>query len=836
MNMNNSGINRFVAILTNNWLFNLLILSYVCFHVFFEHLITNYLVKPILSTFENNWLTIFFFTLGILFSIYDFVSTFRNKKFISDGRTYIATIIILLWIYYRFISPNWEYVNVGSISLLKYVDIILVGCLSIILSKACYKKRVLKVDNKLGLMNDNAIVDESQDKLGRNSIAVDLATKLINTKTKSGSLAIGIVAPWGYGKTSFLNLLGKQLSMKGAEIIKFNPWVYEKEKSLTMAFFSEISSVLKKYNPELATDIMDYAQLLSSIDTTATKVLSKLIENKQKKDINSTFPIIDKTIQNIGKQIIIYIDDLDRLDKNEISEILKLIRNSANFSNMIFVGAYDRNYLINALQQINSYQSPIYLEKIFQFEFTLPDFDTDVLKRQILELSEEFARDEDIEHFKKAILENHFLNIYTGFIDEHIKSIRDVKRFVNSFRVAYERLKGEVEIVDLMNVELLRFKFPNIYDLLVSKWNLFLMIKDGYYKDQLVLWTEAKNKQTNQFSHLEVAKTDLKKYIIDNLDVLAIRKHRVDDIMVLINALFPEHGSSHGSLKKINNVNAIKRYFYYSLLDSDLSELDFNQLWNLPYDKLKQQIDYIIVSKSRSLVIQISNRIPVGVEEYKKLVKVIFHIGYIYKGWVVDYYDVTKFLSMNLLFDSNDIHKLFVINTFRENWDNEYALRYLQSLYERITWNYILTKDEIINLNLDFFKMHLNAEHSIDKCLNYLSYTTYIEWVPAEGSGYYEKTARNKEADLLFIEYAKNNIESLIYNLVRNTREKNILYFIDNYTKTIWGSWEDFEKFIYDIEVKSPIVLEFIRFMEFCKKQNYDKSISFDFKEIPVSL
>ena len=252
MKMINLILKRFINVVTKNWLFNLLILSYVCFHVFFEHLITNYIVKPFLSTFESNWLTISFFTLGVIISIYDFIATNRNKKFISDGRTYIATIIILFWFYYRLSYQNWLYVNVGNLSFLKYVDIILVGCLSIILSKFCYKKRKFKVDEKLGLLSDNAIVNESQDKLGRKSIAADLATKIINTKAKSGSLAIGIVAPWGYGKTSFLNLLGIQLSNKGGEIIRFNPWVYEKEKSLTMAFFSEISNVLKKYNPELS--------------------------------------------------------------------------------------------------------------------------------------------------------------------------------------------------------------------------------------------------------------------------------------------------------------------------------------------------------------------------------------------------------------------------------------------------------------------------------------------------------------------------------------------------------------------------------------------------------
>jgi len=389
-----------------------------------------------------------------------------------------------------------------------------------------------------------------------------------------------------------------------------------------------------------------------------------------------------------------------------------------------------------------------------------------------------------------------------------------------------------------MNVELLRFKFPNIYDLLVSKWNYFLTIKDEYHTDQLVLWSEAKNKQTNLFTYVNTTKIELKKYIIENLDILGVREQRVEDVMIIINTMFPEYGSLQGGIKKINNVNAIRRYFYYTLLDSDLSGSDFNQLWSLPYDKIKQRIDGMIVSKSRSLVTQIDNRIPNGTEEYMKFVKAIFYIGSISKGWVNDNDDITRFLSMNSFFDSNDKHKHFVIDTLSENWDNEFALRYLQSIYKNTinNWDYMLTKEEIIDLNLDFFKMHLKVKQSIEKCLYYLHFTTYINWIPAVGGGFTKKTFRNKKADLLLIEYSKSNIESLIYNLIKKASGENSLYYIDKYAKTIWESWENFEKFILDINNKSSIVLEFIRFMELCKENDYTQGISFEFKELTAPL
>lgn len=60
-------------------------------------------------------------------------------------------------------------------------------------------------------------------------------------------------------------------------------------------------------------------------------------------------------------------------------EVLSLIRNSANFSNTIFIVAYDRNYLVSALEKVNNYHPHAYLEKIFQLELPLPQFERDII-------------------------------------------------------------------------------------------------------------------------------------------------------------------------------------------------------------------------------------------------------------------------------------------------------------------------------------------------------------------------------------------------------------------------------------------------------------------------
>ena len=164
--------------------------------------------------------------------------------------------------------------------------------------------------------------------------------------------------------------------------MEFNPWLNNDEKAIVSSFFNELSSQLKIYNIELSQNIIEYsAELLKTIDS---GTVSKILPIKDfTYSLRKHFEEINKAITLLGYQIIVFIDDLDRLYENEIAEVLKLIRNSASFSNTIFIVAYDRNYLISALKKVNDYRTAFYLEKIFQLEITLPLFEKHIFKKII---------------------------------------------------------------------------------------------------------------------------------------------------------------------------------------------------------------------------------------------------------------------------------------------------------------------------------------------------------------------------------------------------------------------------------------------------------------------
>ena len=165
---------------------------------------------------------------------------------------------------------------------------------------------------------------------------------------------------------------------------------------------------------------------------------------------------IDDTLKRLNKKIVIYIDDLDRLDSTELLEVMRLIRNTADFRNTFFVVAYDRNYVLNALEKHNPINLQNYLDKIFQLEITLPYFNKVILREKLSQLISKKWSIEDYSELHKII-------INATQIDGWLDNMRDVTRLANAVLLNYSKLHEEVDFYDFLKIEVLRLKYPSVY-------------------------------------------------------------------------------------------------------------------------------------------------------------------------------------------------------------------------------------------------------------------------------------------------------------------------------------------------------------------------------------
>ena len=89
---------------------------------------------------------------------------------------------------------------------------------------------------------------ESPDTLDRIEFVQHIVTVLNRVRQQGESSVVGLVADWGAGKSSVINMVRRQLEdAKGDEswlIAEYNPWNYSDLESLIIGFFAELRNAM----------------------------------------------------------------------------------------------------------------------------------------------------------------------------------------------------------------------------------------------------------------------------------------------------------------------------------------------------------------------------------------------------------------------------------------------------------------------------------------------------------------------------------------------------------------------------------------------------------------
>ncbi|MGN8551134.1 UNVERIFIED_CONTAM: P-loop NTPase fold protein [Microbacterium sp. SLM126] len=320
---------------------------------------------------------------------------------------------------------------------------------------------------------DNPISEASEDVLGRAVVAHDFALSLRELDVSSG-IVVGVLGAWGSGKTSFVNLMREQFAEDPElAVIDFNPWLFSGGQSLTEVFFRELAAELRLTDKSMfgtiAEGLDQYGDVLSPLAIIpwfggwfdrafkATKAAAVWLSNK-KKGSRTFRSQLTASLSSLEEPIVVVIDDIDRLTSPEIRDIFKLVRLTASFPNIIYLLAFDRVRVEQALTE-EGVPGRAYLEKILQLSFDLPLIPRELLRRQIFERLNLLLDGVEEMRFDASLWGDVFLEI----IDPLFGSLRDVTRFALSARPTMRALGQEIEVVDLLALEAVRVFRPELF-------------------------------------------------------------------------------------------------------------------------------------------------------------------------------------------------------------------------------------------------------------------------------------------------------------------------------------------------------------------------------------
>ena len=233
------------------------------------------------------------------------------------------------------------------------------------------------------IIDDNPIEKSEDDDIDRDATAKNFAQNVLKLDTSKG-IIVGVLGPWGSGKTSFINLAKEEFKQADVTIIiDFNPWMFSGAAQLVESFFIELTAQLR-IRPDLVEvgkELENYGDLFSGFIGGATKVVGRLLQSRRD-GVYSQRQKLKRTLSNLDKPIIVMLDDIDRLSPSEIRDIFKLVRLTASFPNIVYIVAFDRDRVEDALAE-QGLQGRDYLEKILQVAVDLPVLPSDKLNSQI---------------------------------------------------------------------------------------------------------------------------------------------------------------------------------------------------------------------------------------------------------------------------------------------------------------------------------------------------------------------------------------------------------------------------------------------------------------------
>jgi predicted KAP-like P-loop ATPase len=293
---------------------------------------------------------------------------------------------------------------------------------------------------------------------------------------------MGLAGPWGSGKTSILRLMETSIEAAATGyVVRFDPWLFSSSEELVLRFFREVSAQLGPHGSrgKAAAVIGEYAQILAPVTalvgmpwlSPSVSVLTRLWRRFTGRSGESYGSVsaeeqrkrVSEVLNGLGRRLVVVIDDLDRLDHQEIRDVVRVIKLVADFPNTTYVLAYDRSRVARALGDGDERDGEEFLEKIVQLTHEVPAVDPTRIGRVLAASISAAVGDLSAYSFDQAAYTNMFVYARSLF-----STVREVRRYTNVLPGTLALIGDEVELADVLALEALHVRVPASFALIVA--------------------------------------------------------------------------------------------------------------------------------------------------------------------------------------------------------------------------------------------------------------------------------------------------------------------------------------------------------------------------------
>jgi hypothetical protein len=406
---------------------------------------------------------------------------------------------------------------------------------------------------------DAPLKDPSDDKLDRQPFVKTVASLIGNLADSNDSTVLGLVGPWGSGKTTVLHYIARELD-SSVKVVKFNPWSFDDDVALQSELYSAILEAFPKGSHRnirtRATGLLSRGapalKALPEFGGAASEALTALLPTKS---WDSDFKALAKAIRQASVKVLVLVDDVDRLQPKELLLLMKTVRLLGRFPRVNYLLAFDRNSTINTLRIALGTERPAaedYLEKIVQYPLDLPAPQQRFLQGIVLGhlnpiLDETSARVFDVNARER------FESFYRDHMWTTLVTPRACHRYALQAKTFLALTGGNVDAADFFALTFLRLFFPDLYN------------KLPLWKERLTVRQHGEKTSPSEWLRL--------------VETCGYTKEVAGDLVDMIAHIFPRSVPSEfasfglGGSYRAFDQEYFDRYFNFSLPVGDVSDI-----------------------------------------------------------------------------------------------------------------------------------------------------------------------------------------------------------------------------------------------------------------------
>ena len=266
-----------------------------------------------------------------------------------------------------------------------------------------------------------------KDELGRKEDAESLCRFMLDEKNKYNStLGVAIRGTWGAGKTTFINYMKDSLNVRKITYFDYSPWLCS-DGEVTQHFLRHLDAHLHRQGVGV-NSLQMYIRSLSISNITGWFPLVvhalRHLFTTGKDTLQGSLEAVSEAMGMLEQPVVAFVDDVDRVGKEDFLSVMKLVRMTARFPNLIYVVAYDDTVAKELLKEYG--QGDKFLDKIFNVKHDLQPVSED----KMLELAKG-----KLKAFGEYDEEENVFGSLT--LTDYITTIRELKHFFNLIHKDY---------------------------------------------------------------------------------------------------------------------------------------------------------------------------------------------------------------------------------------------------------------------------------------------------------------------------------------------------------------------------------------------------------------